>query len=171
MALTIGFGQSSISNRYWCETAGSRFFSPEVILPNSFISAPAMNVRPAPIRIMALIDSSAVAFSIHSRIPSGTPGLNAFTGGLSMVMVPISLSFVSDTNSFVSDTESLIKVPLQFQISNKSQISNPKSLKSQFSQISNLSNLKSLKSSPQPICNFQFALCNLQFPIQLTSAL
>src|SRR5215813_11721448 len=35
-------------------------------------------------------------------MPSGTPGLNAFTGGLLMVMIAISLSRVSWTSSLIS---------------------------------------------------------------------
>jgi hypothetical protein len=33
--------------------------------------------------------------SMDSEIPSGTPGLRAFTGGLLMVMTAIPLSFVN----------------------------------------------------------------------------
>ena len=39
--------------------------------------------------------SSAASWSMHSEIPSGTPGLSAFTGGLLIVMMATSPSRVS----------------------------------------------------------------------------
>src|SRR5262245_58030048 len=72
---------------------------PEVILPNSRMSAPAMNVRPAPIRMAARRASSRSSSSIAAAMPSGTPGLSAFTGGLSTVMIPMPACLVSLTSS------------------------------------------------------------------------
>src|SRR5262245_44861822 len=49
------------------------------------ISAPAMNVVPAPMRTTARAAGSAAARMMAASIPSGTPGLSALTGGLSTV--------------------------------------------------------------------------------------
>ena len=68
---------------------------PEVILPNSLMSAPATNVLPPPIRTAALTEVSPSMCWIASAMPSGTPGLSAFTGGLLMVMTAMPLSLVS----------------------------------------------------------------------------
>src|SRR5437868_6759930 len=66
------------------------------------MSAPATKVRPAPIITAAFSESSAMSASMHSEMPFGTPGLNAFTGGLSIVMIAISPSRVSFTRSLIS---------------------------------------------------------------------
>ena len=57
--------------------------------------APATKVRLPPMSTAALTLSSLSIFSIPSRIPSGTPGLRALTGGLLMVMMAMPLSMVS----------------------------------------------------------------------------
>src|SRR5262245_43344666 len=63
------------------------------------MSAPATNVRPPPIRMAARTVGSLSICSIASEIPSGTPGLSAFTGGFLIVIIAISLSRVSWTRS------------------------------------------------------------------------
>jgi hypothetical protein len=59
-------------------------------LPNSRMSAPAMKVRPADNRDGG-DPGSLAALAMDNRIPSGTPGLKAFTGGLEMVIHATSL--------------------------------------------------------------------------------
>ncbi len=56
-------------------------------LPNSVMSAPATNVRPAPVRMIASTLASSRAAMTFSRMPLRTPWRSAFTGGLSMVMM------------------------------------------------------------------------------------
>src|SRR5271163_4458089 len=63
------------------------------------MSAPAMKLRPAPIKTITLIAESALPRSTFSTMPSGTPGLNALTGGLSTVMTPIPSTFSKRTNA------------------------------------------------------------------------
>ena len=60
-----------------------------------------MNVRPAPITTTARMSGSAAAASIAAAMPSGTPGLKAFTGGLSIVITPTSPWRVNFTSSFI----------------------------------------------------------------------
>src|SRR3954469_4911875 len=74
---------------------------PLVILPNSFMSAPATKVLPAPIITAAFTVGSLSICSIASEMPSGTPGLSAFTGGLLIIMIAMSLSFESWTRSLM----------------------------------------------------------------------
>src|SRR5579862_4216772 len=62
------------------------------------MSAPAMKVRPAPINTTASAVESRSAASIAARIPSGTPGLRALTGGLSMAATRTPLVWVTLTN-------------------------------------------------------------------------
>src|SRR4029077_20568619 len=57
-----------------------------------------MNVEPAPITTTALTAGSCAAVSMESRMPSGTPGLSAFTGGLSMATTAMSSKRVSFTS-------------------------------------------------------------------------
>src|SRR5262245_26768899 len=79
MAATTGFGEPSIrSSTEWSDgsTGG---------LPNSVMSAPAMNVRPAHTMTMACTTPSAVACLIPSWSPLRTCWLSALTGGLSTV--------------------------------------------------------------------------------------
>src|SRR6266853_1030840 len=77
------------------------------------MSAPATNVRPAPITTAALTAGSLFTASIAVEIPSGTPGLRALTGGLSMVMTATSLSLlmltrlVIPSHSYISWEHSL----------------------------------------------------------------
>ena len=61
-----------------------------------------MNVVPAPITTMAWTAGSFAAAWMESRIPSGTPGLSAFTGGLSIVTTAMSSTRVSLTRSVIT---------------------------------------------------------------------
>src|SRR5436190_6772693 len=54
------------------------------------MSAPAMKVVPAPISTTARAEGSAAARVTAASMPSGTPGLRAFTGGLSTVITATS---------------------------------------------------------------------------------
>ena len=56
-------------------------------LPNSVMSAPATNVRPAPVSTIASTLASSRAAMTLSKMPLRTPCRSAFTGGLSMVMM------------------------------------------------------------------------------------
>ena len=56
------------------------------------MSAPAMNVRPAPTRTMPFTLASATSSRIAAMMPSATLELSALTGGLSTVAMPMSLS-------------------------------------------------------------------------------
>src|SRR4029453_18356173 len=67
------------------------------------MSAPATNVRPAPIKTTARTDASCAARSIAVAMPSGTPALNALTGGLSTVIRPTPLSTLNLTSSTMND--------------------------------------------------------------------
>src|ERR1022692_4685842 len=82
---------------------GSRLLRgpPQGLLPNSLLSAPATKVRPPPITTAALTAGSPLISSIAARTPSATPGLRAFTGGLSMVMTETSLSLLILTRLFI----------------------------------------------------------------------
>src|SRR5216684_1365234 len=95
MAITTGLLLSSIFKSSGSKP-GPRDL-PEVILPNSLMSAPATKVRPPPIRTVAFMVSSCAIWSSASEIPSGTPGLRALTGGLLIVITAMPLSFVSCT--------------------------------------------------------------------------
>src|ERR1700733_8545099 len=94
MAATIGFGEFSISV--------STSFRPGGFggLPNSVMSAPAIKVRPAQVRTIALISGSAMALFMHSRIPPRTAALSALTGGLLTVTMPMTSRRSSLTTSF-----------------------------------------------------------------------
>jgi hypothetical protein len=59
------------------------------IASSPLMSAPAMNVRPAPTTTSPLTDESRCAASTALERPSMTSGLSALTGGLSMVMTAI----------------------------------------------------------------------------------
>src|ERR1700730_11112919 len=61
------------------------------------MAAPAIKLRPAPIRTIALTAGSALPRATFSTMPSGTPGLSALTGGLSTVMTPIPSTFSKRT--------------------------------------------------------------------------
>ena len=73
----------------------------KLILPNSLMSAPATNVRPAADQNGGF--DAVVLCDLVQRLemPSGTPGLKAFTGGLLMVIIATPLSFVSCTSSVI----------------------------------------------------------------------
>src|SRR5262245_42175223 len=107
MAATTGLGQSSRAASIGVRNSVSRFW-PEVILPNSRMSAPAMKVRPAPISTTALTDSSSRADFRQATTPSGTPGLRALTGGLSIVTTATSPSRLRVTSSLMSVTPSVV---------------------------------------------------------------
>src|SRR5262245_26858748 len=76
MAATTGLGEPSRRPRT-SERPGSRGG-----LPNSVMSAPAMNVRPAQGRTIAWTWAPATPWFIPSRSPCRTPWLSALTGGL-----------------------------------------------------------------------------------------
>src|SRR5436853_3589882 len=67
-------------------------------LPNSEMSAPAMNVRPAQTMTMACTAASAPACVIASRSPCRTCWLNALTGGLSTVITATRPRLVRSTD-------------------------------------------------------------------------
>src|SRR5580692_4631455 len=100
MAITTGFRHFSMRARRSGKFIVSRA-PPDLILPNSLMSAPETNVRPPPMRTQACTASSLLISSIARAMPSGTPGLNAFTGGLLMVITAMPLSFVSCTRSVI----------------------------------------------------------------------
>jgi hypothetical protein len=76
MAAITGFGLLSITSSTVCRLGGTGG------LPNSVMSAPAMNVRPAQVMTMALTAGSAMAFLRPSSSPWRTCWLRALTGGL-----------------------------------------------------------------------------------------
>src|ERR1700722_1505670 len=86
---------------------------PDVIFPNSLMSAPATNERPPPIRTAAFAEESSLTSSIALAIPSGTPGLRAFAGGLSMVMMAVSLplSLLSRTRLLILNSDHCRRTP------------------------------------------------------------
>jgi hypothetical protein len=61
-----------------------------------------MKVRPAPINTMAATAGSAAALWMADRIPSGTPGLRAFTGGLEIVMTATPSCRLDRATSFMN---------------------------------------------------------------------
>src|SRR5882757_6902788 len=65
------------------------------------MSAPATKVRPPPISTAALIAGLRFISSIAAPIPSGTPGLSAFTGGLSIVITATSFCLLILTRLFI----------------------------------------------------------------------
>ena len=83
MAAMIGFGEFSIATSTSCRPGGFGG------LPNSVMSAPAMKVRPPQVSTIALIEGSAIASFMQSKIPPRTAALSAFTGGLSTVTIPM----------------------------------------------------------------------------------
>src|SRR5437667_12638676 len=109
MAATSGLCESSTRfSSAWVradrDSESSRVFR----MSKTLMSAPAMNVDPAPISTMASAEASAFARATASSIPSHTAGLNALTGGLSMVMTA-TLSLMSyrmqdiNTHAYISD--------------------------------------------------------------------
>ena len=62
-------------------------------LPNSVMSAPAIKVRPAQTRTVAMVSSLSAWVKLSDR-PWRTCWLSAFTGGLLTVMMPMSSSLV-----------------------------------------------------------------------------
>ena len=79
MAATTGLEQNSSFLK-----ASSRP-GPSGFLPNSDISAPAINDLPAPVSTTPITSGSFSAFVILSTKPALTPSLSGFTGGLSTV--------------------------------------------------------------------------------------
>src|SRR5215831_10750176 len=82
--MITGFEQSSICFKRSCRL-GAPEARPCACSSSSFMSAPATNVRPAPMITTADTDGSCSTLRIAAEIPSGTPGESAFTGGLSIV--------------------------------------------------------------------------------------
>src|SRR5579871_167527 len=83
MVMMTGLEQSSILASMPRSAGGLP--CPAAACSNSLISAPAMKVRPPPITTTARTAASRSAASMARSMPSGTTGLNAFTGGLLMV--------------------------------------------------------------------------------------
>jgi hypothetical protein len=79
-AATIGFPLPSIRSSTSCSDGGWGG------LPNSVMSAPAMNVRPAHVITSAATPGSATAWLTPSRSPCRTCWLSALTGGLFTVI-------------------------------------------------------------------------------------
>src|SRR6266481_5750877 len=90
----IGFGEFSISVSTSWRPGGFGG------LPNSVMSAPAMNVRPSQVRTIAFTSGSAMALLMHSKIPPRTAALSALTGGLLTVTIAIASRRSSLTTSF-----------------------------------------------------------------------
>ena len=82
MAATKGLGDFSIMRRTSLVSGGSPG------LPNSRMSAPAMNVRPRQTMTAACISGSFAAAGTAAASPSRTCWLSAFTGGLSIQIAP-----------------------------------------------------------------------------------
>src|SRR5665213_1034176 len=99
-AMTTGFGESSMRKMNSASWAGG--LSPATILLNSRMSAPAIKVFPAPITTMASTAASATAALTPAAIPSGTPGLRALTGGLSIVITAMPSWISRRTSSLTS---------------------------------------------------------------------
>ena len=74
---------------------------PDVILPNSLMSAPPLNVRPPPIRTTPRTAASPRNSSIACSIAFKSGGPSALTGGLFRVMTPISPSRVWLTSPLI----------------------------------------------------------------------
>src|SRR5262245_56052672 len=91
MAATTGLGDSSSPLSSGLNTSPTRDW-PDVILPNSLMSAPPQKLRPAPARTTARPASSFRQASRLARRPAITSGLRALTGGLLIVMTPTSPS-------------------------------------------------------------------------------
>jgi len=70
-------------------------------LPNSRMSAPAMNVRPSQIITIAETSASAMPFAMPALMPARTACDKAFTGGLLTVMTPTDPSFANVTTSAI----------------------------------------------------------------------
>src|SRR5579864_6878605 len=85
IAMITGFAQSSIRVSSGCRS-GPPDSGLRAAASSSLISAPEINVRPPPITTTERTEVSRPATSKAARMPSGTPGLSAFTGGLSMVI-------------------------------------------------------------------------------------
>src|SRR4051812_11445169 len=102
MAMTIGLRQSSMRISSGLKPS-PRDLSPDVTLPNSLMSAPATKVLPPPMITAAPMESSRSIRSSAAAMPSGTPGLSAFTGGLLIVTTAISPCCVNCTRSFIAD--------------------------------------------------------------------
>src|ERR1700687_1260983 len=100
MAMITGFPRSSMRISKGFKLSRQMIF-PEVSSPNSLISAPAMKVRPAPMKTTALTVSSFSICATAAAMPAETAELSAFTGGLLMVTTVIPSIFVSCTRSFM----------------------------------------------------------------------
>src|ERR1700682_410432 len=100
MAMITGFPRSSMRISKGFKLSRQMIF-PEVSSPKSLISAPAMKVRPAPMKTTALTVSSFSICATAAAMPAETAELSAFTGGLLMVTTVIPSIFVSCTRSFM----------------------------------------------------------------------
>src|SRR5215469_18212346 len=97
MAAITGLGEFSIT--FWT----SNRLAPFGALPNSLMSAPAMNVLPSQTSTIALVLASAIAFLKPSANPSRTGAERAFTGGELSVRTAISPSFARSVTSLMAD--------------------------------------------------------------------
>ena len=96
MAATTGLVELSIMD------CTSKRLAPLETPPNSEMSAPAMNVRPAQMSTMAVAAGSAMAASKPWKSPSRTLKLSALTGGESRVMTATSPSRVRSVTSLTA---------------------------------------------------------------------
>src|SRR5258706_1884471 len=101
MAITTGTRRSSMRISKGFKLSRQIIF-PEASSPNSLISAPATNVRPAPINTTAWILGSFSICETTVAIPADTPELSALTGGLLIVTTAMPSTFVSCTSSLIS---------------------------------------------------------------------
>src|SRR5712664_551106 len=101
MAMITGTRRSSmrISNGF---KLSRQIIFPEVSSPNSLISAPATNVRPAPMNTTARILASFSICATAPAMPADTPELSALTDGLSIVTTATPPTFVNCTDSLIN---------------------------------------------------------------------
>src|SRR6202171_6504132 len=111
MAAMIGFGEFSIATSTSCRPGGFGG------LPNSVMSAPAMEVRPGQVSTIAFTAGSAIAAFMQSRIPPRTAALSAFTGGLLTVTMAMTSRRSSWTTSFTLLSLDYL-VPVNFALRN-----------------------------------------------------
>src|SRR5207247_2233579 len=97
---TIGFGDSSMAFSSGWNTFATADV-PARSLSNSLMSAPPQKALPAPVNTIARTAGSAERASNAARMPSRTPGLRAFTGGLLSVITPTSPSRDRVTRSLI----------------------------------------------------------------------
>src|SRR6266436_6656608 len=100
MAMTTGVRRSSMRSSKGFKLSRQIIF-PDVSSPNSLMSAPAMKVRPAPMKTTALAASSFSICATAAAMPAETAELRAFTGGLLIVTTATPSIFVSCTRSLM----------------------------------------------------------------------